>query len=117
MDKEDNFIFSTNGSLDSITHNAGTAGFVIQKTGRYLISFVISTSEVDSGNVGLAVDGVVATGTTTQLAVETVGQAILDLDTGDEVTLRNIDGVGVDMVTSPAIAITINFVQLDIVQD
>jgi len=65
-DTYQDYDFSTNGQLDGWTHTPGSADFVCNKTGKYLITVEINVEKSGGGNVTVGVHGVVN-------AVEVIG--------------------------------------------
>lgn len=88
---EADIIFDTNGILKpGITHVPGTTEIVVTNPGSYEVAY--SASAVEPNQFALCVNGTPATGTVYGSGAGTQhnnGQAIIPLDAGDVLTLRN----------------------------
>ncbi|OAB40162.1 BclA C-terminal domain-containing protein [Paenibacillus antarcticus] len=88
---ETDIIFDTNGILSpGITHDLGTAQIVVSISGKYEISF--SVTSVEPNQFALFLNGSLVMGTVYGSGAGTQqnnGQAIIVLTTGDVLTLRN----------------------------
>jgi hypothetical protein len=88
---ETDVIFDTNGFLSpGITHEPGTAQITVSNSGKYKVTF--SVSSVESNQFALFINGAMVTGTVYGSGAGTQqsnGQAIIALASGDFLTLRN----------------------------
>jgi hypothetical protein len=83
-------LFSNNGPLQGITHDAGSSNIVVSEAGDYEITFSVNTTGNNPQSWGIAVNG------TVQAYFNAAGQSLpftsslLTLDAGDVVSLRNV---------------------------
>lgn len=83
-------VFDTNGPLSGFTHTAGSSSITVVSAGTYLVDFSVSGTEPNQFTLfdnGSAVSGTTyGSGTGTQ---QNNGQVIVNLATGDDLTLVN----------------------------
>jgi BclA-like protein len=100
---EDDVTFDTNGPMLGFSHTPGTTQLVVPENGVYRAEF--SVSGIEPGQFTLTVNGIAVTGTTYGSGAGTQqngGSAILELDAGSVVTLRNHSSASAVTLQSPA---------------
>ena len=105
--------FSSNGTLNGVTHTAGTAGVTVPNTGIYEISYTINSLTASGAAIALTVNGTVVASTNISIGDSGgSGTAILNLNAGDVITLRNNSANVIMLVSPPAISSQLNILQL-----
>ncbi|MGC7870150.1 cell wall-binding repeat-containing protein [Desulfosporosinus sp. SYSU MS00001] len=97
--------FNGNGQMSGISHTAGTTGITVQNTGTYKIDYNTCITAGLDAELAVAVNGTVApsTGIPVLTAVgEVSGSAILSLNAGDVITLRNNSVVPLTLALAPS---------------
>lgn len=104
--------FSNNGPLNRVTHTEGTATITIPQTGTYLINYGLSANVDFASSVALTVNGAVDLSTKLPVTFNSSGSAILNLNEGDIITLRNDSASAIVLSSSPNISARLNFIQI-----
>ena len=108
--------FSNNGSLDGITHTAGTTTITVPATGSYKVDYSVSITSGVGSAIAVAVNGTVDSSTNITCLVATgqiSGTAILTLAAGDVLTLRNNSATPLTINLAPCIGTQFNMTKLD----
>ncbi len=108
--------FSNNGPLSGITHTAGTTTFTVPETGTYQIDYSVNVTGGAGSAVALTVNGSVYASTC--ISVLNVpggvsGSAMLNLTTGDVITLRNNSITAMTLSLAPSLGAQICIDKLD----
>ena len=107
--------FSNNGLLTGVTHTAGTTTVTVGSTGKYKIEYGVSTTAGIGAAIAIAVNGTVKASTTLPLLGATgqvVGTAILDLEAGDVLTLRNNSATPITLTLAPSVGSQLNLTKM-----
>ncbi|HEY9721362.1 MAG TPA: hypothetical protein V6D47_05070, partial [Oscillatoriaceae cyanobacterium] len=103
--------FSNNGAMSGITHTPGTTSFVVPTSGTYAIDYSINVVGSGGEAIAIAVNGNVQSST----LVDDLsgfgylgGRAVLALNAGDVVTLRNNGPSTVTIDSSPGVGAQLN---------
>ncbi|MGG4497180.1 BclA C-terminal domain-containing protein [Brevibacillus reuszeri] len=83
--------FSSNDTLNGATHLPGTAAIIVSDSGDYQIDYSINyTNAMIGGTVSITINGVPEASKSIVTPMgEVTGTAILNLNAGDVITLRN----------------------------
>ncbi|EGO65841.1 BclA C-terminal domain-containing protein, partial [Acetonema longum] len=97
--------FNNTGPISDITHPNDTT-LVIATTGDYLVEYSVSLNFVTPASIAIVVNGTI--NPATQLTSfnptdQLIGQAILSLIAGDQITVRNTDTLPFFLRISPSI--------------
>lgn len=107
--------FSSNGPSNGLNHSDGANEIVASQPGDYLIEYQASTSSGIGSSLGLAINGQVQPSTVAlrrdSLGVVS-GKAILRLQAGDSLTLRNTSSSAITLCLGPQVGVRVSLVQL-----
>ncbi|MBR9649289.1 DNRLRE domain-containing protein [Clostridium tyrobutyricum] len=110
-------LFSNNGYLNGIAHTTGTAEISITQTGIYEINYIISTTiNSNTASLAIAVNGFVQPSTQVIVllgAGKTSGNAVLTLNAGDIITLRNTSTNTIVLENTPNVNAQLVITKLD----
>ncbi|WP_242966691.1 hypothetical protein [Desulfosporosinus sp. FKA] len=98
--------FSNNGPLSNITHTASATTVVVANTGNYQIDYSVSITAGVGSSIAITVNGTVDASTPISALIATgqvSGQAILLLNAGDVLTLRNNSATPLTMELAPSV--------------
>jgi hypothetical protein len=99
--------FSNTGPANNVTHVPGTTTIVISNTGQYEVNYQVSITAGIGSALAIAVNGVVDASTVVNTLVATgivSGKAIITLNAGDVITLRNNSLVALTLGLAPAVS-------------
>ncbi len=86
-----NVTFSNNGPLVGVMHTVNTAPIVVGSSGIYNITFTVYNTNNSATNIALAVNNVNQALFKSSGSQVLSGEYTLSLNTGDSITIRNID--------------------------
>ena len=107
--------FSNNGPLSGVTHIAGTTTVTVPTNGVYQVDYFVNIATGVNSSIALAVNSTVDASTSIDVLLTTGGingTAILSLNAGDIITLRNNSAVAFTMGLAPGIGAQLNIIQL-----
>lgn len=105
--------FSNSGPLSGVTHTAGTTTVTVPTEGTYLVDYNVSYTAGNGAQLALAVNGTVDASTPISLLTatgEVHGTAMLVLNAGDVLTLRNNSLVAMTTALSGAVGAQLRLV-------
>lgn len=106
---------STNGPVEGVDHRAGSSEITVSRGGAYLVEYRATFQGGIGASVGLALDGEVlpATVVTCHDSLGVVsGKAILRLNAGDVLTLRNNSPEAITLALGPKVGVQVGLIQL-----
>ena len=107
--------FSSNGPSSGVSHDGGAKEMTVSQPGDYLIEYQASTSSDIGSSLALAVNGQVQPSTVAlrrdSLGVVS-GKAVLRLQAGDSLTLRNNSSSAITLCLGPQVGVRVSLVQL-----
>ena len=104
--------FSSNGPLNRVIHTEGATTVTVPDTGAYLINYGLSANVDFGSSVALAVNGTADPSTKLPVTFNSSGSAILNLDEGDIITLRNDSDSAIILAASPNINAQLTLIQI-----
>jgi spore coat protein U-like protein len=104
--------FSSNGPLNRVIHTEGATTVTVPDTGTYLINYGLSANVDFGSSVALAVNGTADPSTKLPVTFNSSGSAILNLDEGDIITLRNDSDSAIILAASPNINAQLTLIQI-----
>lgn len=103
---------SSNGLLNRVIHTEGATTITVPDTGTYLINYSLSANVDFGSSVALAVNGTADLSTKLPVTFNSSGSAILNLNEGDVITLRNDSDSAIILAASPNISAQLSFIKI-----